>query len=56
MNNKKSPLDEVLIGLLFIQIGQVTTGITVLDEFANKESNLMLSVGVKNYIKELTKD
>ena len=54
--NKKSPLDEVMIGLLYIQIGQVTTGITVLDEFANKEPNLMLSIGVKNYIKELTKD
>ena len=54
--NKTSPLDEVMIGLLFIQIGQVTTGITVLDEFANKEPNLMLSIGVKNYIKELTKD
>ncbi len=53
-NNRKSPLSDVMIGLLYIQTGQVTTGITVLDEFVNKEENLILSAGVKEYINKLT--
>ena len=53
-NNKKLPLSDVMIGLLYIQTGQVTTGITVLDDFVNKEENLILSSGVKEYLKTLT--
>lgn len=49
-----SPLNQIMVGLLFIQKGDVYTGITVLDEFCNKEPNLMITVGVKNYIKEIT--
>lgn len=51
-----SPLNEIVIGLLYIQKGNVTTGITVLDEFCNKEPKLLITEGVKNYIKQLTKD
>lgn len=51
-----SPLNEIVVGLLYIQKGHVTTGITVLDEFCNKEEKLLITEGVKNYIKQLTKD
>lgn len=51
-----SPLNEIVVGLLYIQKGNVTTGITVLDEFCNKEPKLLITEGVKNYIKQLTKD
>ena len=53
-NNNNSPLNNVIIGLLYIQNGEVTTGITVLDDFCDKEPNLIITSGVKNYIKELT--
>lgn len=55
-NNKSSPLNEIVTGLLYIQNGNITTGITVLDEFCNKEPNLLITTGVKEYIKSLTED
>ena len=51
-----SPLNNILVGLLYIQKGEKTTGITVLDDFCDKEKNLLVTVGVKNYIKKLTKE
>ncbi len=54
-NDKSSPLNNIIVGLLYIQKGEVTTGITVLDDFCDKEPNLIITSGVKNYLKELTK-
>lgn len=54
LNKKSSPLEDIIIGLLYIQKGNITTGITVLDEFCNKEPNLLITTGVKDYIKSLT--
>ncbi len=48
-----SPLNDVMIGLLYIQKGQVSTGMTMLDEFCNHEPNLMITEGVRNYLKKL---
>lgn len=55
-NNTSSPLNEVVTGLLYIQNGNITTGITVLDEFCNKEPNLLITSGIKEYIKNLTEN
>lgn len=52
--DKRSPLNSVIVGLLYIQTGKIQTGITVLDDFCNKEPNLLITAGVKNYIKDLT--
>ena len=49
-NKKYHPLNDIMIGLLYIQKGNISTGITVLDEFCNKEPNLLVTAGVKNYI------
>ena len=54
-NDKSSPLNEVLIGLLYIQKGEISTGITVLDDFCNKEPNLIITTGVRNYLNEIIK-
>ena len=51
----ESPLNEIMVGLLFIQKGDVSTGVTVLDEFCNKETNLLITTGVKEYINKITK-
>ncbi len=53
---KYSPLNDILIGLLYIQNGYVTTGITVLDDFCNKEPDLLVTSGVRNYIDNLVKE
>lgn len=51
---KDSPLNDILIGLLYIQNGQKSIGITILDDFCNKEPNLLVTKGVKNYLKKIT--
>ncbi|MBE7704782.1 MAG: hypothetical protein E7Z90_03075 [Cyanobacteria bacterium SIG29] len=51
-----SPLNNVLLGLLYIQKGDNSLGITILDDFCDKEKNLLITKGVKKYIKEITKD
>ncbi len=53
---KNTPLSNVMIGLLYIQKGQTSTGITILDEFCNNEEKLLLSKGVRNYLNEITKE
>lgn len=54
-NKTESPLNEVMVGLLFIQKGHISTGVTVLDEFCNKEQNLLITAGIKEYLKKITK-
>ena len=54
-NKTNSPLNEIMVGLLFIHKGDISTGVTVLDEFCNKEPNLLITVGVKEYLKQITK-
>ncbi len=49
-----SPLNAIMVGLLYIQNGNKNTGITILDEFCNSEPNLMITAGVKNYIKQIS--
>lgn len=51
-----SPLNKIMTGLLYIQKGYKTTGITMLDDFCDKEPNLLITTGVKNYLKEITKE
>ena len=55
-SNKSSPLNEVVVGLLYIQKGETKTGITMLDEFCNKEPNLLITSGIKKYLEELSKN
>jgi tetratricopeptide (TPR) repeat protein len=55
-NRKNSPLNDVIIGLLYIQKGQVSTGITILDIFCEKEPNLLITTGVKNYLNKITQE
>ncbi len=49
-----SSLNDIMVGLIFIQKGDISTGITVLDEFCNKEPNLIITTGVKEYLKKIT--
>lgn len=53
-NNKTSPFNDIITGLLYIQTGNISTGIIVLDEFCNKEPNLIITKGVRDYLDKLT--
>ena len=50
---KYNPLNNIMIGLLYIQSGNVTTGITLLDNFCNEEPDLLVTAGVREYIDKL---
>ena len=54
-NKTDSPLSQIMVGLLFIQKGDVSTGVTVLDDFCDKEPNLLITIGIKEYLSQITK-
>ncbi len=55
-NKTPYPLNDIMIGLLYIQKGDVSTGMTILDEFCNNEPNLMVTAGVRAYLDKLAKE
>ena len=50
----KNPLDKVMLGLLYIESGEKRMGIMTLDEFCVSEPDLILTHGVRNYLRDLT--
>ena len=55
-NKEPYPLNDIMIGLLYIQKGDVNTGMTVLDDFCNKEPNLLITFGVRKYLDKIMKE
>ena len=49
----KNPLDDVMIGLLYIQKGQTARGITLLDNFCCEEEDLLITEGIRKYIENI---
>lgn len=52
--DKSSPLNDIMVGLLYIKKGDISTGITVLDEFCNNEPKLLVTSGVRAYLDKIT--
>lgn len=52
----ESPLDKVMLGLLYEQSGNKKKAITVLDDFATTEPDLIITPAVKDYIQKLVND
>lgn len=52
-NNTKSPLNMIMLGLLYIEKGDKQHGIIKLDEFCMQEPDLIITNGVRSYLKEL---
>lgn len=50
-----NPLNDIMIGLLYIQTGQKSTGITLLDNFCNDEPYLIVTSGVREYLDKIVK-
>jgi tetratricopeptide (TPR) repeat protein len=51
-----NPLNKIMVGLLYIGIGEKRAGIITLDSFCNAEPDLIITGGVQNYLRTLTKD
>lgn len=52
LNSKKSQ-DALMAGLIYIEKGDIKSGVTKLDEFCINEPNLIITEGVRAYIKTL---
>ena len=52
----ETPLDKIMLGLLYEQTGDKKKAITVLDEFVTSEPDLLITPSVKNYIQKLVND
>lgn len=56
IKNKKTPLDDITIGLLYIAKGQTDNGIAILDNFVMNEPKLFITDGVKYYLKGIIEE
>jgi tetratricopeptide (TPR) repeat protein len=50
-----NPLNKVMLGLLYIESGDLKHGVIILDEFTMKEPDLLITPAIKQYIKEVVK-
>lgn len=52
-STSKNPFDKIIVGLIYVKLGQKAKGKRVLNEFLRTESNLIISKSVKNYLSQL---
>lgn len=55
-SNNENPLNRVMLGLLYIESGDLKRGLIILDEFTSVEPDLIITHAVKHYVKEKTKE
>ena len=55
-SNNENPLNKVMLGLLYIESGDLKRGTIILDEFTVTEPDLLITRAVKEYLKEKTKE
>lgn len=53
--SSKNPLNQIMVGLLKEENGDIRGAIITLDSFANTEPDLLITPAVKQHIKELVK-
>lgn len=51
-----NPLNKIMVGLLYIADGQKRAGIITLDAFCVAEPDLIITGGVQNFLRTITKD
>lgn len=54
-SNGENPLNKIMLGLLYVESGDLKRGIIILDEFAMTEPDLLITPAVKQYIKKQVK-
>ena len=56
LKEKGNPLNDLYIGLIYIEQGKKSIGITTLDNFCANEPNLMITDGVRTYLNQMSKN
>jgi len=49
----ENPLNKVMLGILYIENGDLKRGTIILDSFANSEPDLLITPAIKQYVKEV---
>lgn len=55
-SSSSNPLNRVMLGLLYIENGDIKRGVIILDDFAMSEPDLIITRSVKQYLREKTKE
>lgn len=55
-SNNENPLNKVMLGLLYIESGNLKRGLIILDEFTAMEPDLIITHAIKHYVKEKTQE
>lgn len=54
--NSDNPLNKVMLGLLYVNSGEKRAGIITLDSFCMSEPDLIITGGVREYLRDISKD
>ena len=54
LSASENPYDKILVGLLYIQSGEVRKGVILLDELCAAEPDLVITSAIRQYLKEVT--
>lgn len=54
-SSDENPLNKIMLGLLYIESGELKRGVIILDEFTMAEPDLLITPAIKQYIKETVK-
>lgn len=52
----KNVYDKIMLGVLYIQTGEIRRGVVTLDDVCLSEPDLLITPAIKQYLKEVTKD
>lgn len=53
--SSKNPLDKIMLGILYIENGDKQKGIMTLDDFCMSEPDLIITPGIRIYLRDLTR-
>lgn len=53
LKGDKDPMNMIMLGLLYVEAGDIRRGIIKLDEFCMAEPDLLITDAVRNYIREI---
>jgi tetratricopeptide (TPR) repeat protein len=54
-HKSQNPYDMIILGLLYVESGDLKRGVIKLDEFCMQEPNLLITGAVRAYLKEIVK-
>lgn len=52
LNRSNNLYDRILLGIIYVETGEIRKGVNILDEIASTEPDLIISSAIKQYIKE----